>query len=628
MDPKRKINIIYFGFLFVALSFLHVYQIFLIDDGTALRRFFYAIYAIGQCFLEVGILALLGSFLVRKYPKSLSPVFVVCTFLLFIVHIVDFPLVRIMDWSIWYVLDWILEEKMENFLELLYASNISIKIWIVVGIVMVVLPIFGVVFYRLTESFAKKLPYQLSYPTTAFSLMAIILFLSLFDFKTGELAAPHNESRYLKALPWKSTLSMQGYPMLKLKNGLKAQPSQTTFEAKLNSTNLNLAERPNIFLFVIESLRADFITDKTAPHMTAFRKKYSSFPLALSGANATPNSWYSIFHSRYSFYWDQNTEMGSPALSVLKKAGYKIHVYTAARLNYYKMDEVLFGKKQALLNSMDVFSHDEESWIGDQQCVEKLMDDMDRFRKEEGHVFIVFFDSTHFDYSWPKLDPVQFTPIVDNINYLKVAFLKENIEGIKNRYRNAIYFVDQLFGRFYNQLMKMPYARESVVAVTGDHGEEFFEKGHIFHMSSLSAMQTQVPIYLKLGDDSKSCQGEMICHTDIFPTVIDYVLKGDDFADFFDGESLLRDRQRPFALTVKYNGSRAPYEFALNNGKTKLVARFNNQRNIFNANSIEILERESRKNETLEFNEEMINREFATAFDYLFPAEKNSKSSR
>jgi hypothetical protein len=362
--------------------------------------------------------------------------------------------------------------------------------------------------------------------------------------------------------------------------------------------------------------------------MTAFRKKYSSFPLALSGANATVNSWYSIFHSRYSFYWDQNSERGSPPLSVLKKAGYKIHVYTAARLNYYKMDEVLFGKKQALLSSMDVFSHDNEPCVGDQQCVGKLLEDMDRYRKEEGHVFIVFFDSTHFDYSWPKLDPLRFAPIVDNINYLKVAFLKENIEGIKNRYRNAIYFVDQLFGNFYAKLMKMPYARESVVAVTGDHGEEFFEEGHIFHMSSLSTMQTQVPIYLKLGDESKRCRGEMICHTDIFPTVLDYVLEGDDFADFFDGESILRDRTRPFALTVKYNGSRAPYEFAIHNGKTKLVARFNNQKNIFSANSLEILGSKGRKNEMLEFDEELINHEFATAFDYLFPAEKSFKNSR
>ena len=102
---QRTVNYVYFGILFVFLAFLHVYQIFLIDDDSFFHRAFYIIYAVGQCFVEVGALVLLGNFFVRKFPKSLNPIFIVLTFILFLIHIADFPLVRIMDMSIWYVLD-------------------------------------------------------------------------------------------------------------------------------------------------------------------------------------------------------------------------------------------------------------------------------------------------------------------------------------------------------------------------------------------------------------------------------------------------------------------------------------------------------------------------------------------
>lgn len=161
MSEQKQANYIYFGLLFVFLSLLHVYQIFLIENDSILHRTFYIIYAIGQCFLEVGALMLLGSYLVKRLPKILNPLFIVLTFVLFMIHIVDFPLVRLFDWSIWYVLDFVSAESYENFIEMLYASNVSLQTWLIAGIIALLLPMLGVVFFRMTNVIAKnRTPYE------------------------------------------------------------------------------------------------------------------------------------------------------------------------------------------------------------------------------------------------------------------------------------------------------------------------------------------------------------------------------------------------------------------------------------------------------------------------------------
>ncbi len=101
MKERQPVNYIYFGILFLFLSILHVYHVFLIENATGLHRFFYSIYALGQCVIEVLILMAIGHFLSR-ISKVLSIVFIMATFLLFLTHLIDFPLVRIMGMSFWY----------------------------------------------------------------------------------------------------------------------------------------------------------------------------------------------------------------------------------------------------------------------------------------------------------------------------------------------------------------------------------------------------------------------------------------------------------------------------------------------------------------------------------------------
>ncbi len=627
MNEHRHINYVYFAVVFFFIAFLHICQVFLIDTESTLDRLFYITYALCQCFLEVGCLILLGTYLVKKFPKSLNPIFIILTFVLLIVHAIDFPLVRIMDWSIWYVLDFIAAESCENLLEMLYASNISLKTWMIVGIVIIVSSGLGFLFFRLTERIAKRKPVNLSYPKITMSLLAMTLFLVAFDFKTGKGSQLTSKDRFVKALPWKSTLFSSDYPTLSLKNRIVNLPKEKIVLSKLGNMSLTPSKKPNIFLFVVESLREDFLTTDCSPEMAYFREQNISFPQAFSSANGTQLSWFSIFQARYPLYWGKmqssSWKSGSLPLSILKKIGYKIHLYSAARLSYYQMDEMLFGKGKKLVDTMNLFYRDDtgEPWESDAQCFQKLGSDIDSWHNEEGHVFLVFLDATHFDYSWPKTQPLQFSPIVSQIDYLKVSYSKEDLEGIKNRYRNAIFYLDSLFGSFYKKLEQLKMGEEAIVVLTADHGEEFFEQGNIFHASNLSSMQTTIPIYYRFGKTPQTflpIKASLTSHIDIFPSIFDYIFKENIFEEWFDGESIFRVKKRPFVVSARYNASRAPYEFFIHNGDSKLTARFMNQKNIYKSKVLQIISKKNDKDEGVPFQVDHLEKEFGEAFEHLF----------
>ena len=169
-----------------------------------------------------------------------------------------------------------------------------------------------------------------------------------------------------------------------------------------------LERKPDIFLFVVESLRDDFLTEVVTPTLSRFRKENHHFSNTLSISNATQKTWFSLFYSMYPFYWTRyqpkQWDQGGLPLALLKKMGYQTHVYASSRLNYYGMDESLFGKDRNLVDHLHEFRVNESLTAAetDSMAIEKLCSDVQSSEQKGGRIFITFLDSTHFDYSWPQ----------------------------------------------------------------------------------------------------------------------------------------------------------------------------------------------------------------------------------
>ncbi len=583
---------------------------------------FFFLYSIGQVALETSLLICIAYLLEQYVSIFLFWAFIGFSFLFFILHILDGIMDRILNLSIWDTISFVSDETLDNFLYLLDASGISLWIWGVIFISLLSIPFIGIYLYKFTFLIVKKHPISLKIEPFFISSLALPLGLFLWDFSGYRIIHPNTYTAFLQSLPWKITFLTPKSITLETPHVLAPLPLENEVRTSLDRIQGSLNHKPNIYLFVIESLRKDILSEKTTPHLLSFFKDQSPIQTTLANGNGSHLSWFSIFHSQYSLYWNQiqtmNWKMGSPPLNILKNLGYKIHLYSSAQLGYYGMEKLLFGNENFLLNSYQTFHHAPPISAADTDAnailqLEKDLQTDPSLRT--GNVFIIFWDSTHFDYSWPKEWPPKFTPFASELAYFKAFYSQNQIEKIKNRYRNAVYYLDSLFGQFVQSVA----LDDSIVVITGDHGEEFFDHGHLFHGSHLTEEQTSVPILMHFPKDHPPIQTSFISQMDIFPTMIDYLKV--EIPSFIQGESIFKEKQKPFTVISRFNAGRTPYEFCIHNGNYKLIAQFINK-DTFSSTQLQLRSIHTAHDENIpgpaKYIPHWIEQEFKPLFPFLF----------
>lgn len=617
----KKINYLYFGTYFLLLAIMSASGIFAMKtlEGS---RFFFFLYSMGQAALETCFLVLVGCLLQRFANPLIFFAYIGATFFLFILHVLDFLMNRILDLSIWETIAFVLDETFANFLFLLDASGIPIWLWIILFTTLSLLPLLGIVFYKITDKIIRKHPLSLPKEHLSLAIFCIPIALMFWDFSASRVIHPNTYTAFLQSLPWKFTFLQPKNVIVETPHLPSLSYSDKTL-ANLE-TEQNISERPNIYLFVIESFREDFITEEVAPNLFAFKQLCAPIDLTLSNANASHPSWFSIFHSQFSHHWhllqETNWSQGSPPLHFLKSLGYQIHLYSSAQLGYYGMEKLLFGENNSLLTSYQKFHHMPPLTAAetDAEALKALQKDLkENPRLQKGQMFLLFWDATHFDYSWPKNWTPKFVPFASELAYFKAFYSQKRIHQIKNRYRNAVHYVDYLFGEFLKQI---PNREEAIIIVTGDHGEEFFEHGHLFHGSHLVQEQTKIPIYMKFGTKIPEQKRTIASQIDIFPSLLDYLCG--KIPPFLQGQSLFRNQNEPFALISRFNAGRTPYEFCIHNGKNKCIAQFVNRKNILKSNALQIMSLQSFDDKTIPDSHQdvhgWIDKEFGSTIQHLF----------
>ncbi len=576
---------------------------------------------------------LLGAW-IGTWKKRYQWIFVALTLLLLLLHLIDFPLARMMDLSVWQAWKLIIKETWENFIEMLYATHIRMLTWIGIGIGCLLFLILGLITYGLSGKRSISLSMRSYMYTLAIFPLAMLLcdclFLPSFPVSLWRT--------YEKALPWKRTLVSAKEHTLSLSAHLKPMLSEeATLESisqltspvsmRLIAEKKEIAEehkrQPDIFLFIVESFRRDYLTNEIAPHLADLERISTSAVENIANANATQLSWFSTFYGKFPFYFatvkERKWRSGSPALYLLKKMGYRIEVFSAARLSYYKMDELIFGKDLQLADAIHSYQHDDSTpaYESDRKTMEHLISRTMEKGPNRGRCYIVFLESTHFGYSWPAGKGV-FWPCCDQINYLDLLLSKRTLPSVQNRYRNAIHYLDSLFGDFIRAMKKTKKWEDAVVIVTSDHGEEFYEGGHLFHGSSLNSAQTRIPLFFKLGRRPKESASSLGSHIDLFPTLFHHLFEREEpFQQLFDGQSILTAKKWPYALTGRYNGCCNPYEFCQTT-RHKLIAQFTQPHLLFEAQEIRIMEMRDTKDCPIDNSMQTIEKEFRPGLDELF----------
>ncbi len=157
-----------------------------------------------------------------------------------------------------------------------------------------------------------------------------------------------------------------------------------------------------------------------------------------------------------------------------------------------------------------------------------------------GEPFSVYVNlqSTHFPYPIPNDAPRPFQPSDPKGTFNYVRWERDELQTVINRYDNALHYVDAQIGVIEAALAEHHLIDDTIVVVTSDHGELFFDHDIVTHGRTLFEGESRVPLLvsyptvLEPGVDPTP-----VSTLDVLPTIVELMelpphptLQGESFA--------------------------------------------------------------------------------------------------
>ena len=311
-----------------------------------------------------------------------------------------------------------------------------------------------------------------------------------------------------------------------------------------NITFNDAVQTPNIIWLVAESLRWDQLNPETMPNAWALAQDSWHYVNHYSSGNGTREGMFGMFYGLYGSYWDSflHARQSPLLMNRLQGLGYTFNLRTGAKFTYPEFTDTILAN----LPASAYFEADESlsPWQRDADNTAELIRFMQTGHDQPFMAF-QFFESTHAPYFFPEDHAIR-KPYPDSLNYADFSkeYLDEKITGILNRYRNAGYWVDHQIGMIIDALTAQGLLDDTIIIVTGDHGEEFMEKGNWGHNSTFVEEQTHVPFILHLPNSQPKTISALTSHLDVATTLLDILGAPGNRENYSLGMSLLDMKPR------------------------------------------------------------------------------------
>lgn len=297
--------------------------------------------------------------------------------------------------------------------------------------------------------------------------------------------------------------------------------------------------RKNVVVLLLESWRADAMDSVTTPRLSLFARDASAFLDHFSSGNSTPSGVFPLFYGIHSTYWKavkaNNVRIHNPVLiDALEENGYALGIFAKSDFKAHKL-------KEAIFRDIDV----DESFAGatthenDRDMTNRLFEFM-RAQHAAGRPFFgfAFYKSTHYHYDYPA-DSAPFQP-ARKLNVVR-ASASDDPTPMLNDYRNAVHYVDGLIGDLLRRMRASGLLENTIVIVTGDHGEEFNDNrdNTWMHGGDFTQYQTRVPLIVYEPGKAGRRVSTVTSEVDIAPTILQEALHcGWNTRDYSNGFNL------------------------------------------------------------------------------------------
>lgn len=311
---------------------------------------------------------------------------------------------------------------------------------------------------------------------------------------------------------------------------------------------------PNIVVLVAESLRWDRLTPRIMPNTWKLAQRGQQFSRHYSSGNGTREGLFGMFYGLYGSYWGSflHAQHSPLLMDRIQELNYQLDLRTSARFSYPEFNKTLFAKipLQQLHEDFD----SEVPWKRDELNASALIKFIDERDRSRPFMSFFFFESTHARYSFPDSSIIA-RPYLENVNYgvMSKASLAPNIDQLLNRYTNSAHWVDQQLGRIYDELEKQGLLDSTIIIVTGDHGEEFLEKGFWGHNSTFVEEQTHTPMVVWMPGMTHHEIDRVTSHMDIGTTLLQLLGAPADAESYTLGRNLFDKSSRPYIVSSDWH---------------------------------------------------------------------------
>lgn len=323
-------------------------------------------------------------------------------------------------------------------------------------------------------------------------------------------------------------------------------------------TTVQIKKPFNIMILAVDSWRADTFNADNTPQMWKYAQSGVVFKNHLSTGNATRTGIFGLFYGIPGTYWESFlANQQSPVfIDRLQALDYQLGIFTAAQLRKPEFNQTVFthvenlriGSKGSRPSELDAnLTNDWLKWYEARD-------------KSKPTFSFLFYDSPH-GYDFPKNFEPRYEPMLKEVNYLD---LNNDFDPkpFFNRYKTSVRYVDTLASKVLKELKDSGDLDNTVVIITGDHGQEMNDNKLNFwgHNGNFTDAQVKVPFAIfGPGINASTMKwntNTLTSHQDIVPTLMkNYLGVTSPIRNYSVGDDLLGQQiKRNWVISSKYSG--------------------------------------------------------------------------
>ncbi len=293
---------------------------------------------------------------------------------------------------------------------------------------------------------------------------------------------------------------------------------------------------PSVVLIMLESVPWNRVTagggragvtpnlDRLAGRSVVFTRAYATSTHSDYAQMAILSSLYPRKYDHHDYYVD----LAYPRTLIwdaLEEAGYASAVFSCQNERWGNMIAFLDTPGLDILRHSLSWPRARKKGRGNETKVyeETPVEEWRRWRRAspDGPTFTYFnFQANHYPYLWPPEFPPLFAPFEIDFPATFLAYPKDKVAVMKNRFDNALAYADREVGEVLEFLAARGELEETVVIVVSDHGEAFYEHAQPTHGTSLYEEQVGSVLMLSLPGVEPRVVAEPVSHLDIMPTLL------------------------------------------------------------------------------------------------------------